>query len=197
MGLLRGFLDRLPEEPQLMIEGISGASAGATNAAIMAHDYTVDGDGSARKALGIFWRKVSEAARGSSFPRGPLDILLGRWTLDHSPVFLAMDMMARAFSPYDLNPGGANPLRAILAETVDFGRLPGNPAVRDGNVRTGRGRVFRNGELTPDVLLLGSETVAWMKMVALQPNMRAPQATERPWFPSVAQFTVTSETMLA
>ncbi|WP_331375780.1 patatin-like phospholipase family protein [Sinorhizobium chiapasense] len=151
-----GVLDRLLEEPWLAIEGISGTSAGAMNAAVMAHGYTVNGAAGAREALGAFWHKVSEAARFSPFQRGPLDVLLGRWTLDHSPVFVAMDMMARVFSPYNLNPTGANPLRAILAETVDFGRLSASPIklfVTATNVRTGRGRVFRNGELSPDVLL--------------------------------------------
>ncbi|MDQ0561904.1 NTE family protein [Rhizobium mesoamericanum] len=151
-----GVLDRLLEEPWLLIEGISGTSAGAMNAAVMTHGYSVGGPAGAREALAAFWRKVSDAARFSPFQRGPLDVLLGRWTLDHSPVFVAMDMMARIVSPYDLNPAGTNPLRAILAETVDFGQLPASPIrlfVTATSVRTGRGRVFRNGELTPDVLL--------------------------------------------
>jgi NTE family protein len=83
-------------------------------------------------------------------------VLLGRWTLDYSPMFVAMDMMARVFSPYDLSPSGANPLRNILAEVVDFDRLTQAPIklfVTATNVRTGRGRVFRNSEITPDVLL--------------------------------------------
>ena len=147
-----GFL----EKSWLKIEGISGTSAGAMNAAVMAHGFTAGGAAGASQALETFWRKVSDAARFSPFQRGPLDVLLGRWTLDHSPLFVAMDMMARVFSPYDLNPGGTNPLRAILAETVDFARLADSPIklfVTATNVHTGRGRVFRNGELTPDVLL--------------------------------------------
>jgi NTE family protein len=106
--------------------------------------------------LEAFWRKVSYAARFSPFQRSPLDVLLGRWTLDYSPFFVAMDIMARVVSPHDVNPMGANPLRAILAETVDFGPLSRSPIklfVTATNVRTGRGRVFRNGEITPDVLL--------------------------------------------
>ena len=92
----------------------------------------------------------------SPLRRTPLDVLLGRWTLDYSPAFVAMDLMARVFSPYDLSPGGANPLRNILAETVHFDRLAQAPIklfVTATNVRTGRGRVFRNSEITPDVLL--------------------------------------------
>ena len=64
--------------------------------------------------------------------------------------------MARVFSPYDLNPRGVNPLTGILADCIDFKRVARAPIklfVTATNVRTGRGRVFRNAELTPDVLL--------------------------------------------
>jgi NTE family protein len=64
--------------------------------------------------------------------------------------------LARMFSPYDLNPGGANPLRGILEESIDFGRLAASPIklfITATNVRTGRGRVFRNADVTQDVLL--------------------------------------------
>jgi predicted acylesterase/phospholipase RssA len=59
-------------------------------------------------------------------------------------------------SPYDVNPLGLNPLRDVLAETVDFARLARSPVklfVTATNVRTGQGRVFRNAEVTPEVLL--------------------------------------------
>jgi NTE family protein len=151
-----GVLDRLLEESWLRIDGISGTSAGAMNAAVLVHGYVDNGADGARAALENFWRGVSRAALLSPLRRTPLDVLLGRWTLDHSPVFVAMDLMARLFSPYDLSPGGANPLRNILAETLDFGRLAQASIklfVTATNVRTGRGRVFRNGEITPDVLL--------------------------------------------
>jgi NTE family protein len=151
-----GVLDRLLEEPWLRIEGISGTSAGAMNAAVLVSGHAAGGAMAARAALEAFWRKVSAAARLSPFRRGPLDVLLGRWTLDHSPTFIAMDLASRLFSPYDLNPGGANPLREILAGSVDFGRLARAPIklfVTATNVRTGRGRVFRNADVTPDALL--------------------------------------------
>ena len=151
-----GALDRLLEEPWLRIDGISGTSAGAMNAAVLVDGHSKGGADGARAALENFWRRVSNAALLSPLRRTPLDILLGRWTLDHSPVFLAMDLMARVFSPYDLGPGGTNPLRDILAESVDFARLAQASIklfITATNVRTGRGRVFRNGEITPDVLL--------------------------------------------
>jgi NTE family protein len=149
-------LDRLLEEQKLKIDGISGTSAGAMNAAVLADGFAEGGAGGARAALERFWRKVSDAARFSPFQRSPLDIMLGRWTLDNSPAFLAMDLIARLISPYDLNPGGFNPLRDILAECIHFDRLKSCSTklfVNATNVRTGRGRIFRNQELSPDVLL--------------------------------------------
>jgi len=50
----------------------------------------------ARAALESFWRHVSRAALLSPLRRGFLDVLLDRWSLDHSPVFIAMDLMATA-----------------------------------------------------------------------------------------------------
>lgn len=151
-----GVLDRLLEEPWLRIDGISGTSAGAMNAAVLADGYARNGPIGAKAALERYWRRISQAARMSPFRRGPLDVMLGRWTLDNSPLYIAMDMMARLFSPYDLNPTGANPLRDILEQSIDFARLAKSEIklfITATNVRTGQGRVFRNGEITTDVLL--------------------------------------------
>jgi NTE family protein len=151
-----GALDRILEEPRLRIDGISGTSAGAMNAAVLADGYARGGPAQAKAALEDFWRKVAAAALFSPFKRGPLDILFGRWTLDYSPWFNAMEILARVVSPYDLNPHGANPLRDILEEAVSFERLGDGPIklfVTATNVRTGQARVFRGGEITPEVLL--------------------------------------------
>jgi NTE family protein len=151
-----GVLDRLVEEPRLRIAGISGTSAGAMNAAVLADGWTEGGVAGARASLEKYWRRVSRAAAFSPLQRSPLDRLMGRWTLDASPAYIAMDLMSRLLSPYDLNPLGLNPLREILAESIDFDRLVRSPIklfITATSVRTGRGRIFRNGEITPDVLL--------------------------------------------
>jgi len=151
-----GVLDRLLEEPWLRIEAISGTSAGAMNAAVLADGWMQGGAAGARAALEAYWDRVARAAIFSPLQRSPIDRLLGRWTLDHSPVFIGFELMARLFSPYDLNPRGHNPLESILDESIDFARLCDSPIklfITATNVRTGRGRIFRNGEITPDVLL--------------------------------------------
>jgi NTE family protein len=123
---------------------------------VMADGLTVGGPAGARAALEAFWRRVSDAARLSPLQRGPLEILTGSWTLDYSPVFAALDLAARVMSPYDVNPMGSNPLRQILQDSVDFKRLVSASTklfVTATNVRTGKGHIFRNADLTPDVLL--------------------------------------------
>jgi NTE family protein len=151
-----GVLDRLIEEPWLRIEAISGTSAGAMNAALVADGWMQGGADGARDILEAYWRRVSRAAAFSPLQRSPIDRLMGRWTLDMSPAYVVMDLMARTLSPYDLNPLGLNPLRDILAESIDFDRLAHAPIklfITATNVRTGRGRIFRNAEITADVLL--------------------------------------------
>jgi NTE family protein len=151
-----GVLDRLLKENWLIIEGISGTSAGAMNAAILADGYAAGGAEGAREALEVYWRHVSEAARFSPFQRTPLDRMLGRWSLDHSPMFVFMDTMSRMFSPYQLNPGGSNALAPILDKEINFERLRNSSIkvfITATNVRTGRPRVFRNADITPEVLM--------------------------------------------
>ena len=151
-----GVLDRLLEEPWLRIEGVSGTSAGAMNAAVLVDGHAAGGAEGARAALEGFWRRVAQAGAFGPLRRGPLDILTGRWTIDSNPVYMTLDLMSRMFSPYDLNPTGLNPLRQILARSIDFDRLTAAPIklfVTATNVRTGRLRIFRTRDVTPDALL--------------------------------------------
>jgi NTE family protein len=151
-----GVLERLIEEPWLHIAAISGTSAGAMNAAVLADGWTEGGAEGARAALDRYWQQVSRAAAFSPLQRTPFDRLMGRWTLDTSPAYLAMDLMSRVLSPYNLNPLGLIPLRSILAASIDFDRLARAPIklfITATSVRTGRGRIFRNAEITADVLL--------------------------------------------
>src|SRR3984957_18804278 len=151
-----GVLDRLLEEPWLHIAAISGTSAGAMNAAVLADGWMEGGAEGAREALEKYWRRISRAAASSPLQRSFFDRLMGRWSFDTSPVYVAMDLMSRLVSPYDLNPFGLNPLRGLLDESIDFDRLDRSPIklfITATNVRTGRGRIFRNTDITADVVL--------------------------------------------
>jgi len=151
-----GVLDRLLEESWLEIEGVSGTSAGAMNAAVLADGFAAGGRAGAKAALESYWRHVSEEARFSPFQRTLWDKALGRWSLDAAPGFLLMDLMTRLFSPYQYNPLGRNALAPILEKQIDFERLRNSPVkvfITATNVRTGRPRVFRNEDITPAALM--------------------------------------------
>ena len=166
-----GVLDRALQMPGMQLDGISGTSAGAMNAAVLADGYAEGGPDGARAALERFWRRVSDAATLSPLRRGPLDILLGNWTLDNSPMFVAMDLASRVFSPYDLGVAAFNPLRDILAGSINFGRLRKSPIkifITATNVQTGRGRVFRNAELTIDALLASACLPTMYKAIQIE-----------------------------
>jgi len=150
-----GVLDRLLEERSLRIDGVSGTSAGAMNAAVLADALAHGGRNGARAALEAFWKRVADAAAFSPLKRGPVEIASGAWTLDYSPAFVAMELATQVFSPYTM-PVGNNPLSQVLSDSVDFERLNESPIkifVTATNVHTGKGRVFRPYEITPDVLL--------------------------------------------
>jgi NTE family protein len=152
-----GVLDRLLEDDRITIAEISGTSAGAMNAAVLADGWQRSGREGARSALEGFWRAVSKAAMFSPIQRSPLDRLIGKYSLDRSPGYLLAESMSRIFSPYETNPLGINPLRDILLETVDFDSVN---CCRDivvhvtaTNVRTGQARVFSRGEVTCDAVM--------------------------------------------
>lgn len=152
-----GVLDRLLEDDRLTIAEISGTSAGAMNAVVLADGYERGGRDEARAALRDFWKAVSDAARFSPIQRSLWDRAAGNYSLDMSPGYLFMEGLSRLFSPYDLNPLGVDPLRMILERQVDFANV--NQCrdiavhVTATHVRTGRARIFSRGAVTADAVM--------------------------------------------
>ncbi len=152
-----GVLDRLLEEEQLSIDGVSATSAGAMNAAVLADGLAAGGRDGAKASLAKFWRKVANSAIFSPLQPTPLDRLFHNHSMEMSPVFMMFDIMTRLYSPYELNPLNHNPLRKTLTDSVDFERLSRESPVKlflsATNVRTGKVRVFQNAEITADAVL--------------------------------------------
>jgi NTE family protein len=152
-----GVLDRLFEDGRIRIEAVSGTSAGAMNAVVAADGLMRAGEDGARDGLARFWKAVSDAARLSPIQRGPIDIFMGNWNLDHNPSFLFFDLVNRLSSPYDVNPLNFNPLQEILEDIVDFELVRGCDSMKvfvsATNVETGRVEVFDRHELTCDMVM--------------------------------------------
>lgn len=150
-----GVLDRLLEDGRLQFEGISGASAGAMNAAVLAQGYAQDGREGARAALERFWSSLSTREPfGFSSPEAGAAGVSNPAPVPGMEAFLAM---TRFFSPAQLNPLDINPLRDILNEQVDFERLRSERQIKlfiaATRVSTGTLKIFRNRELSVDTLL--------------------------------------------
>ncbi|QDL93584.1 patatin-like phospholipase family protein [Paroceanicella profunda] len=152
-----GVLDKLLEDGRIAISAISGTSAGAMNAVVMAEGLFEGGREGAREFLERFWKKTAEAARLSPIQRSPLNVLMGDWSLNNSFGYHVMDAMSRVISPYQSNPLNLNPLADLLAEVVDFERVRRCHEVQlfisATNVETGRVKVFRRKELTLEMVL--------------------------------------------
>ena len=136
-----GVLDRLLEEDAIAFDCVSGASAGAVNATLMASGMIEGGRDGARAKLEHFWRRISDAA---SFLPAPL-----------APV--GMGALMKAMAPFQFNPFDLNPLRRALEAEVDFEQLRAASPVRlmvaATRVSDGSLRIFRNAEMSVDVVL--------------------------------------------
>ncbi len=151
-----GVLDRLLEESDVEIEGISGTSAGAMNAAVVAQGMAIGGRDEARRLLGMFWERIGQAAEWNPVRRSPFDMLMGRWNIDASPAAMVADLTHRVASPYQFNPMNLSPLRDVLETVIDTDHIRNSPVklfVSATNVRTGRIRVFDHNDVSVEALL--------------------------------------------
>jgi NTE family protein len=152
-----GVLDRLLEDTRLCFEGVSGSSAGAINGAVMAQGLMEGGAPAARGKLHEFWQRVSARQLLSPLAATPFERALYGYDLSWRLGYQIFDQVTRLFSPYQFNPLDLNPLRDVLADTIDPARLRQASAVKlfiaATNVQTGKARVFRHDELSVDVLM--------------------------------------------
>jgi NTE family protein len=144
-----GALDAILEDERLEIEGVSGTSAGAMNAVVMASGL-LQGRTAAREKLTRFWRAVADAAApGSTLPG------IGNWLSLIRNVVAPPSLeatVADASSPYVFNPPNFNPLYRILDDVVSFADLRASSSpnlfIAATNVRTGKRAVFKRDKLT-------------------------------------------------
>jgi NTE family protein len=154
-----GALDRILEDERIEIAAISGASAGAMCAVVLAEGHNDGGAEGARANLRKFWEGVARAGFSNPYRRTPLMAFLNSfkpgWAQEN---YLALwaDMASRLASPYDLNPLNVNPLKEVVEELVNFESVRACDIqlfICATNVETGRVRAFSNAELTADHLM--------------------------------------------
>ncbi len=152
-----GVLDEILADGRIAIEAITGASAGAMNAVVLTEGWLDGGSDGARTALENFWRRISVDGKYGGSERSLLDTMLGAWTDGRPPGLLWFELLSKVASPYDVNPLNINPLRGVIADLIDFGKVNGcadvNLFISATNVRTGKIKIFTRQELTADHLM--------------------------------------------
>ena len=147
-----GVLDRLLADERLEIDAISASSAGAINAVALLDGYARGGgrDG-ARRSLDRFWNTLGQAALLGPLRPSPLDMLMGRGSIDTSPGYMLLQLASATLAPEQLYPLNINTLSTLLSTLVDFDRVRAcddiGLFVSATNVRTGKGRVFQRNEI--------------------------------------------------
>jgi NTE family protein len=141
-----GVLERLLEQPDCDFDAISGASVGAVNAVLLACGLVEGGREGARKLLARFWNRVTTESSFRSL------MLVGGFSPAGSSVAFGPTLRSAHFDPFDLDP-----LRQALAKDIRFAALsaPGCPKllIAATRIRDGKQHIFRNAEITADVLL--------------------------------------------
>jgi len=152
-----GVLDHLLDDGRLAIEGISGASAGAVNAILLADGLARGGPDEARKRLADFWRASSLGGNLPDLQRRAVDRLFSFLPLEDTPMGIWFNALSRYLSPYDLNPLNINPLKDLIERFVDFEAVRASQDFRlyvsATNVKTGQLRVFERKEMTADMIV--------------------------------------------
>jgi len=147
-----GVLDEVLRDGRLIIDGITGASAGAVNAVLLADGLAEGGAETARERLSRFWRAASLDGSMTAVQRHALDQLFSVMPYEGSLMETWVSSVQRYFSPYDLNPFDINPLEDLIEHFVDFERLAAFEGVKvfisATNVRTGKLTVFRREHIT-------------------------------------------------
>jgi NTE family protein len=154
-----GALDRLLEDERIEIAAISGSSAGAMCAVVVADGLSEGGPAGARKQLRQFWEGVARDGHANPYRRTPtmafLNAFMPAWAQENIAIWA--DAASRSTSPYDFNPLNVNPLKEVLEELVEFDRVRTCPQIElfigATNVETGRVAVFSKAELTADHVL--------------------------------------------
>jgi NTE family protein len=153
-----GVLDALLEDERLDFEAISGTSAGAMNAVVLADGLMRNGTEGARDRLGAFWRRVSQEGSSNGAAAQIVQSMLGFWHMQGFSPFRVFEQFANFLSsPYRTNPLNINPLRDLIDKLIDFDNVRANDGLKlfisATNVRTGKIKVFSGAEVTSDAVM--------------------------------------------
>jgi NTE family protein len=151
-----GVLDHLLQDGRLTVEGISGTSAGAVNAVMLADGLRSGGEEEARKRLADFWRAASLGGDLPPLQRAVIGRLFSLLPAEGSPTLDWFTAWSRYLSPYDVNPLNINPLKDLIERFVDFDALRADQRplfIAATNVQTGRLHIFPHEKISAEAVM--------------------------------------------
>lgn len=155
-----GAVHQLLLDGRVFLDGISASGGGAIQAVVIAEGFRLNGIEGAIAHMERLWRSISLTASMLPLRPSPLVKFLGDVKIDFAPTTMAMDYVTRLFSPYQFNLLDLNPLRGIVSDLVDFEELSASSPcpifINATNAKTGLARVFREHELTLDMVMASS-----------------------------------------
>ena len=166
-----GVVDHLLADGRLEITGISGASAGAVNAVMIADGLARGGAEEARKRMSDFWRAASTGGALPPVQRAVTDRMLSMMPFAATPLQNWFEAMSHYFSPYDLNPFDINPLGDLIARTVDFEAVRNcdlDLFISATNVHTGRLRIFAREKITAEAVMASAALPFMFRAVEIE-----------------------------
>ncbi|WP_353475777.1 patatin-like phospholipase family protein (plasmid) [Salipiger sp. H15] len=152
-----GVLDTLLQEERIEIGALSGASAGAMNAIIVASGIATGGREGGRAALRRFWTSVNAAAREATPVFQMLEAFPGFFAASAAWWQMVSGGQVTVSSRPWQGRAAQMALRELIAEQVDFEALRREDApqlfISATDARTGSAHIFRNDQITPDVAI--------------------------------------------
>jgi len=159
-GYVWGVLDRLLDDGRIEVEGISGTSSGAINAALFADGMAEGGPVAAQDRLEGFWRGIATACEARRRPWFSIRKQLRERRLNLSSLNVFYDVMHRLMIPYAFDPRTMEPLRSTIAASIDFERLNAAEApklfINATDIGTASMRIFTRPTISVDALCASS-----------------------------------------
>jgi NTE family protein len=155
-----GVLDALLEDGRIGFEGLSGASAGAVNAAALASGWATaaaagkDRRQGAREQLASLWRRIGALGSVGALQQQFVRMLWGGFGQGIAQGWAGWRGLP---SPYQSNPLDLNPLRDLLEEQIDFHAIARQQELKvfvaATHVNTGKAVLFTGQQLDARAVL--------------------------------------------
>lgn len=118
-----GVLDRIFEEKDIIVSGVTGSGTGGVNAVCVAQGIMDGGNEGVRELLKRYWLTSCKSSFSNAFSTGTFENWFGGDTMKYPREFMLFDQLVKTFSPYHLNFSWMYFQREIIQKLFHFDKL--------------------------------------------------------------------------